>query len=478
MATGKLLIFVVAYNAEKTIEHVLNRIPVEKLPAATEVLVIDDESADRTFQLAEAYVKAHPTMKLTVLRNPRNQGYGGNQKIGYEYAIENGFDAVALLHGDGQYAPEKLPDLVQPVLDGRADACFGTRMSAGNQAVRQGMPRYKYFGNRILSWFENSMIGLKLTEWHSGYRVYSVAALGAIPFRYNTNDFHFDTEIIIQLALAGRHVLEMPIPTFYGDEICHVNGLKYAWDIFRTVILCRLHRLGVFYQKSFDVETVSGAELKLGYASSHQWAVDSVKAGNRVLEVVCGPDELAPVLKGLGCAVTTVRCMPDGTLPDLSEPAVPYDVILVLDVVEHVAEPEVLLGRLRDCCFAGTTSVILSTANVGFLPVRMSLLAGRFQYSRRGILDLSHRRLFTVKSFRRLLEQEGYRIHRVRGIPGPYPKAFGSGAFSRFLLAMNRVLIFFSRGLFAYQVFAEATMTPPLHRMLRRTLDASGKASG
>ena len=137
MAAKKVLIFIVAYNAETTIQSVLTRIPVEVLRSFDyEILIVDDESHDRTFELANAFKQAHPEYKLTVLFNPLNQGYGGNQKIGYEYAIQNGFDAVALLHGDGQYAPEMLGTLIEPILAGEADAVFGSRMMQPRNALK------------------------------------------------------------------------------------------------------------------------------------------------------------------------------------------------------------------------------------------------------------------------------------------------------------------------------------------------------
>ena len=171
-------------------------------------------------------------LKLIVLYNPENQGYGGNQKIGYQFAIKNKFDVVALLHGDGQYAPEKLPELIQPVISGEAEACFGSRMLERRAALKNGMPLYKYLGNRILTIFQNLILGMHLTEFHSGYRIYSVAALKQLQFKYNTNDFHFDTEIIIQFAMQGFRIKELPIPTYYGDEICYVNGLRLCLECY------------------------------------------------------------------------------------------------------------------------------------------------------------------------------------------------------------------------------------------------------
>src|SRR5262249_7816313 len=154
-------------------------------------------------------------------------------KIGFHYAIRQGFDIVALVHGDGQYAPERLPDLLGPLVSGDADAVFGSRMMSGSNALKGGMPLYKYVGNKILTSIQNRLLHSNLSEFHSGYRLYSVAALRRIPFDRNTNDFHFDTEIIIQFFRAGLRIQELPIPTYYGDEICHVNGMRYAGQVIK-----------------------------------------------------------------------------------------------------------------------------------------------------------------------------------------------------------------------------------------------------
>src|ERR1043166_3469392 len=142
----RILIFVVAYNAETTIEKVLARIPTRLHSENVEVLIIDDSSRDNTFVRGLHCQKKLPDFKITVLRTPSNQGYGGNQKLGYQYAIDNNFDIVALVHGDGQYAPEKLPDLLAPLIGGEADAVFGSRMLEKRDALRGGMPMYKWIG--------------------------------------------------------------------------------------------------------------------------------------------------------------------------------------------------------------------------------------------------------------------------------------------------------------------------------------------
>src|SRR5436853_613909 len=177
LAGKRLLIFIVAYNAETTIEKVLSRIPASLHSDDVEVLIIDDSSKDGTFVKGLRYQERNSEFKITVLRTPENQGYGGNQKLGYRYAIDNGFDIVALVHGDGQYAPEKLPALLDPLLRGEADAVFGSRMIDKCAARQGGMPLYKWIGNQILTSFQNFMLQTRLSEFHSGYRLYATSAL-------------------------------------------------------------------------------------------------------------------------------------------------------------------------------------------------------------------------------------------------------------------------------------------------------------
>src|SRR5258706_1838065 len=179
----RLLVFIVAYEAEATIEQVLRRIPASLDGLAeVEILLIDDASSDRTVVLADAMRQAGTLpFPLEVRSNPVNQGYGGNQKIGLRLAVERGFDVVALIHGDGQYAPELLPTLVRPLLDGTVDAVMGSRIMTRGGARRGGMPLYKLVGNRVLTALQNRLLGARLSEYHSGHRLYGTAALPRIP---------------------------------------------------------------------------------------------------------------------------------------------------------------------------------------------------------------------------------------------------------------------------------------------------------
>ncbi len=174
------------------------------------------------------------------------------------------------------------------------------------------MPLYKYVGNKILSTIQNRLLRTKLSEFHSGYRVYSVALLRRIPFRLNSNDFHFDTEIIIQVLNAGGRILEKPIPTYYGDEISRVNGMKYAKDVVLATLQNVLHRSQILYQRRFDTDAQDNShyDLKLGYASSHSYALDAVPAGASVLDIGAGPAGIAGELARKGCQVAVVDRFP------------------------------------------------------------------------------------------------------------------------------------------------------------------------
>ena len=229
-------ILVVAYNAESTLQKVLQRIPADVYSKIEEIFVFDDASSDRTYETGRSLMQGPRGEKLKIFRNPVNLMYGGNQRKGYQYAIGRGLDIVVLLHGDGQYAPEVMQELLTPPETGQADMVMGSRMMIRGAALRGNMPFYKYVGNKVLTWMENRLAGLRLSEFHSGYRAYSVAALRQIPLDSMTWNWHFDTQIILEFLRKGLRIREVPIPTYYGDEICHVNGIPYAWNCVRETL--------------------------------------------------------------------------------------------------------------------------------------------------------------------------------------------------------------------------------------------------
>jgi len=488
LAEKRLLIFIVAYNAEKTIGSVLSRIPESLRNKNVEVLVIDDFSHDDTFSKSLAYENPTTDFRITILRTPENQGYGGNQKLGYRYAIEHGFDIVALVHGDGQYAPEKLPALLEPFYKDEADAVFGSRMINKQDALKGGMPFYKWLGNQVLTRFQNTLLGTHLSEFHSGYRLYSTNALRQIPFERNSNDFHFDTEIIIQLVCKKLRIKELPIPTYYGDEICHVNGMKYAWDVARTMLRATFHDRNLLYDRKFDLGPVEETyDLKLGFTSSHTMAIERVKPGADVLDVGCGRGyvavELAKAARRVVAIDQYIPAASDnpkvefykwdldaGQLPvDVSQ----YDQIFMLDIIEHLNDPVAFMEGMRAATGYKRPEIVLTTANIGFYVTRFMLLFGFFNYGRKGILDRTHTRLFTFDSMRELLDETGYKVTEVKGIPAPYPRALGDNALARSLVAINNLLIKLNKGLFSYQILVCAQAKPTVPNLLTETIDTS-----
>ena len=484
----RLLIFVIAYCAESTLRSVLERIPpIVFDDYDCQILVVDDASEDRTFAIGREYQQGHPEMRMTVLRNEYNQGYGGNQKVGYSFAIEEGFDFVAMVHGDGQYAPEELPRLVAPLATGAADAVFGSRMLEKFAALRGGMPLYKFVGNKVLTSAQNLMLGTKLSEFHSGYRVYSVKMLRQIRFLLNSNDFHFDTEIIIQLFNAGARIEELPIPTYYGDEICRVNGMKYAKDVLVATLRNVAHRSGLLYQRRFEPRSEENThyDLKLGYESSHTYALAAVPRGAKVLDIGSGPGGIARELVKKGCDVTVVdQYAPQDDLPrihvvkqDLDQ-KLEFEVkgqeyLLLLDIIEHLSDPEQFINQLRAQFDYDPKTLILTTPNIAFLVQRLMLLFGQFNYGRAGILDRTHTRLFTFRAIEHLLRDAGFKIKTVKGVPAPFPKVLGNGLVGRAALALNLALIRLSKTMFSYQIYVEAETTPDVDFLLKDAREKS-----
>jgi glycosyltransferase involved in cell wall biosynthesis len=413
-------ILVVAYNAESTITAVLDRIPREFRPRIDAVLIADDYSQDATYERGLEYQAANSDLPITVIRRPRNLGYGGNQKAGYRWALEHGLDVVVLLHGDGQYAPELLADIVAPIESGDADAVFGSRMMHPGEARRGGMPLYKLLGNQILTRMQNAVVGEDLSEWHSGYRAYRVAALGAIPFELNDDGFNFDTQIILQLHEAGKSIREIPIPTYYGDEICYVNGLKYAGEVTRDVMRYRLHKMGF---GSGETAFASDAyEPKHALDSSHHQLLEQMadRPPCKILDLGCSDGTLASRLRRLGHHVTGVDVVAhpevwertdvfvqgdlDAGIP--GEVGTGFDVVLAADVIEHVRDSEAIMREILDVLKPDGT-LLASIPNFAHWYPRIRVGLGRFDYERRGILDRGHLRFFTRRSFLRLSTRAG-----------------------------------------------------------------------
>jgi len=221
-----------AYNAGATIEKVFARIPPEARARIRRYVVVDDGSKDDT---AEAIARLRPRFpNLVPLTHPVNRGYGEAEKTLLRYALREGADVGIVLHSDGQYSPEKIPELLRPFDEGAADIVQGSRMLDGG-ALRGGMPLYKFLSNKALTAIENWSFGLKLAEYHSGYMLYSRKALQTIDFEQLSASFDFDLEMLVLAHVNALRIAEIAIPTIYAGEKSHLNPIKYGLDVLNVV---------------------------------------------------------------------------------------------------------------------------------------------------------------------------------------------------------------------------------------------------
>lgn len=233
-----------AYNAAKTLKMTYLALPHEMVDL---VLLVDDGSTDETIKIASE-------LNLQIFLHNRNYGYGANQKTCYIEALKAAADIIVMVHPDYQYDPTCLPDIIRPLETGQADVVFGSRL-LGNSAVRQGMPWWKYLGNRMLTKFENMFLNLRLSEYHTGYRAYSRRVLETINFQANHDGFIFDQEVVVQIVEADFRIAEISVPVRYFPEASSASfsasvkyGLGILWLLFRYF----LHKHNLIRQARFQ----------------------------------------------------------------------------------------------------------------------------------------------------------------------------------------------------------------------------------
>lgn len=240
----KVIVVLPAYNAAKTLERTVADIPRDTVD---EIILVDDQSKDDTVKIAQK-------IGLTVYEHPKNLGYGGNQKTCYTHALERGAEIVVMVHPDYQYDPKIIPQLIEPIIRGEADAVFGSRMMKGG-ALEGGMPIWKHNANILLTAFENVVLGTYLTEYHSGFRAYSAKLLRRVNFKANSNGFIFDTEIIVQTLANRFKIEEVPIRTRYFEEASSIRlmpSIVYGLGIIRVMLRYALHTKGILRDKRLD----------------------------------------------------------------------------------------------------------------------------------------------------------------------------------------------------------------------------------
>jgi glycosyltransferase involved in cell wall biosynthesis len=235
----KVVIVLPAYKASQTLEKTYNEIPFDLVD---EVVLVDDASPDNTVEVAKSLGIKH------VIRHEKNKGYGGNQKSCYNKALELNADIVIMLHPDYQYTPKLLTAMISIIGNDVYPVVFGSRI-LGKGALKGGMPMYKYIANRLLTFFQNILMGQKLSEYHTGYRAFSGEVLRAVPYQNCDDDFVFDNEMIAQIFWKNFDIAEITCPTKYFDEASSINfsrSVKYGLGVLRVSVLYRLSKWGLY----------------------------------------------------------------------------------------------------------------------------------------------------------------------------------------------------------------------------------------
>ncbi len=237
----RVFVLMPAYNAGATVERVFERIPKAARERIRKYVVVNDGSKDDTAQALARVEQKIPN--VVVLTHQVNRGYGETEKTLLGYALREGAEVGILLHSDGQYSPEKIPELLEPFDRDEADIVQGSRMRGGG-ALRGGMPFYKFVSNKILTGIENWAFGMKLAEYHSGYMLYSRRAMETIPWEKLSSSFDFDLEMLVLARVKGLRIAEIAIPTIYAGEKSHLNPVKYGLDVLTVV---RDYRRGKYH---------------------------------------------------------------------------------------------------------------------------------------------------------------------------------------------------------------------------------------
>lgn len=263
----KILIFIPAFNTEDQIYNTFNLIPFSMLVklAFVSYLIINDCSTDDTNLEINRIINNKKKLKIFVINNKKNLGYGGFQKLAFNFSIIYNFNFCIMLHADGQYHPKYLPKFIK-LLNKHSThnhkniyqklfiaGVFGSRMINWKNALKGNMPIYKFIGNKVLTFIQNILLSTKFSEFHSGYRSYNINALKIVNFNKLKNNFHFDTEIILEFLKKNFSIKEFPIMTHYGNEVSHLKSIPYGLSILKITISFFLKKLFCkFFKKKFE----------------------------------------------------------------------------------------------------------------------------------------------------------------------------------------------------------------------------------
>lgn len=470
----RIALFLFDCPDDETWERVLGRIPPPAVAWFEEIVLMQERSQSLARPVSRD-VLGSGAANLRVHRLPRDAGYGGARKAAFEYATLKGFDHVVMMRGDGLHPPEALPALIHPVLLDPVRMVFAHRLLR----LPEGPGGWKWIPNLIAhtlaTGFQNRLLGLRLRDYHSGYRLYSMEAIRRIPYQLDSDDPQFDMQLVIQCRVLGVPITEVPVGPIWREYPTNAVGLAEVLRACRCAVDYRLHQLHVFRLGQYFVDEDVRYTLKRSSTGSHMQIVSAIEPGSSVLDLGCSQGLLARPLREKGVRVTGVDIAEptDATAEldayfqrDLDQPLTlplgrEFDYIVVSDVIEHLRNRTQLLRGARRFLKEGGR-LIISTPNIALWFYRLSLLVGRFEYGPRGVLDETHVHLFTRATFRREVEKAGFFVVNERVTALPFEIVFESTGRSRFVRSLGRIYHTLARlwpGMFAYQHIVEAEIT-------------------
>lgn len=450
------------------VRKTLSRIPTELRDWFEEVVIMLDRPSGGSLSSA-SMLQGESRLELRFHRPPRDSGFGAVRKAAFEYALRKGFDQVIVMRGDATHPPEKLPELIQLALADPTRFVLATHLGQARSSSRRRL------SHRVSTFIQNRILGMRLHDYRTSFRLYPSEALARIPFQLDSDNALFDTEIILQLRALGIPIHEAPLVD--GDAGNGGDASDAPHDLLdcAAAIGYRLHQIHFTRNGRYLVDHDIHYTLKRSSTGSHVQIVSAIAEGSTVLDLGCSNGLLARPLLEKNVRVTGVDAGPGVRLSkeltgyyqrDLDLPLeLPYervfDYVVCADVIEHIQNRGQLLRGARRY-LKPDGRLIISTPNIALWFYRLSLLVGRFEYGPRGVLDETHVHLYTGSTFRREIEKAGFTVLRQRVTSLPFEVVFESTGRSRLVRSLEFAYHQMARlwpSMFAYQYILEAQIT-------------------